>query len=180
MSGRFSVGVSITVQLVDDPAGFVVTAELVDNAFDATDALLDNIESQLSDLAEASISVADGRLRQYGNRTGHTISDILSTSEFRLVERVQNTIQFRIAWTHDRAALINYGVGPYTIEGKPILSFIWENAPPSVREMFPHTERVGGDPRVFFPKVEHPGVPSARFIQTAANWFRSQGRQAFA
>jgi len=89
------------------------------------------------------------------------------------VTRDGDRIVARWGWSHEAAPFFDAGVSPHTIEGAPILSFVWEDAPAGVREMFSGTERVDGDPRVFFRSVAHPGIPASHFVRRGLDWLHS-------
>lgn len=88
-------------------------------------------------------------------------------------------IDLRWEWRHPAAEFFDRGTSDHTIQGEPVLSFIWEGAPAAVRQMFPHTERVDGDPRVFFTDVEVRGISETRFARYGWEWLRDQLRREF-
>jgi hypothetical protein len=118
----------------------------------------------------AMVEQSHQRLRQYGGRNDYDVEPIIESLELPRVTREDDRIVARWGWDHQAAPFFDAGVSPHTIEGDPILSFVWEDAPPGVREMFQNTERVDGDPRVFFRSVDHPGIPASHFIRRGVDW----------
>jgi len=110
------------------------------------------------------------RLRQYGGANDYDVEPIIASLNLPRVTREGDRIVARWGWSHEAAPFFDAGVSPHTIEGNPILSFVWEDAPAGVREMFSGTERVDGDPRVFFRSVEHPGIPASHFVRRGIDW----------
>jgi len=110
------------------------------------------------------------RLRQYGGANDYDVEPIIASLNLPRVTREEGRIVARWGWSHEAAPFFDAGVSPHTIEGDPILSFVWEDAPAGVREMFSETERVNGDPRVFFRSVEHPGIPASHFVRRGVDW----------
>lgn len=173
-----TIGVSFSTDLLTDPVGFSVEADVSTIPAPADQALLDTIRSELvgkrRNLLFQAARVAHGSLRSYGKRHDYSVEPITETVEIQDVRQGQQSLSADIVWTHDAAQHFQFGVSPHTIDGNPILSFIWEDAPQGVREMFADTERVGGDPRVFFRSVNHPGIPASRFVQAGMNWLRQE------
>lgn len=170
---------SFEATVVTDPVGVELTASADESvSAELQDALLSDIREQLVDkqgnLVFQSVRVANGALESYGQRNDYQTDPIRESVEILNTSETQSSFRVRWGWTHEAAKFFNFGVSAHTIDGNPILSFIWEDAPQEVREMFAHTERVDGDPRVFFRSVEHPGIPAARFVQAGINWLRDE------
>jgi len=171
--------VSFSAELVTDPVGVTLEAtpptQLPE---DAQKALLENVKRRLvgqqNNLIFQSVRVAHGTLRSYGARNDYDIGPIMETATIVETDLTPRRFHVRWGWRHEAAKYFQFGVAPHTIDGTPILSFIWEDAPQEVRERFPNTERVGGDPRVFLGSVDHPGIPAARFVQAGLNWLRRE------
>jgi len=118
----------------------------------------------------AMVAQSHERLRQYGGDNDYDVEPIIESLNQPRVTRDGDQIVARWGWSHEAAPFFDAGVSPHTIEGDPILSFVWEDAPAGVREMFSGTERVDGDPRVFFESVEHPGIPASHFVRRGLDW----------
>lgn len=173
------VELSIDADIVTDPVGVALEATVPsDLPEDAREALLADVRGRLieqeGNLIFQSVRVAHGTLRSYGQRHDYNVESVTETVEILETSTTGRSVSVRWGWTHDAAQYFQWGVSPHTIDGDPILSFIWEDAPREVREMFANTERVGGDPRVFFRSVDHPGIPAARFVQAGINWLRDE------
>ena len=121
----------------------------------------------------AMVAQSHERLRQYGAANDYDVEPVIAALNQPRVTRDGDQIVARWGWSHEAAPFFDAGVSPHTIEGDPILSFVWEDAPAGVREMFSGTERVDGDPRVFFESVEHPGIPASHFVRRGLDWLHS-------
>lgn len=167
--------IDISAEVVTDPVGVDLVAS-VSSALpdDGAESLVADIERDLvgkqGNLVFQSVRVAHGTLRSYGSRNDYAVEPITESVEILETSRSQREFRVRWGWTHEAATYFQFGVAPHTIDGNPILSFIWEDAPQGVREMFANTERVDGDPRVFFRSVDHPGIPASRYVQGGINW----------
>jgi len=171
--------IQFSASLETDPVGFRLIAEIADRLpRPAGDALLADIRERLVDqqnnLLFQAIRVANGALRSYGRRNDYAVEPITESVEVLDVTERGRSLSVRVGWLSEGAKHFQFGVSAYTISGDPILSFIWRDAPQEVREMFANTERVGGDPRVFFRSVDHPGIPGSRYVQAAINWLRQE------
>jgi len=62
---------------------------------------------------------------------------------------------------HVAAAIFEFGAVPHEIEAKnaEYLAFEWPDAPPEIQEQFSATF-----PKVFFQKVDHPGVEALHYV----------------
>ena len=175
---RLDVTIECSLARQSDPVGATLTCRVPDapNA-DARAALLDGLEAKLvgqqGNLVFQAIRVSHGTLREYGQRNDYSVEPIAESLRVER-ERSQRDLTVRWFWTHEAAQYFNFGVSPHTIDGNPILSFIWTDAPQGVKEMFPHTERVNGSPRVFFQSVDHPGIPASHYVRAGTRWLQSE------
>jgi len=156
-----------------------MTIELEDGFEDAlAAAVLDDVEAKLvgdaNNLVHRTVQHSHDILEAYGARLDYRVEPIIDSFQTPEVERTDRSITVRYGWDHEAAPFFAMGASPHTIEGNPLLSFIWEDAPPEIHDMFPNTERVDGDPRVFFQSVEHPGLPESRFIRAGLEWLRQE------
>jgi hypothetical protein len=76
------------------------------------------------------------------------------------VDRTRDSLTITWGWTHPAARYLNSGTSPHTINGDPILSFIWEDPPAWAREQF---EQEGDGVRAFLPSVDVDGIDAIRF-----------------
>lgn len=149
-----------------------------------TRAGVEHLAAQLSGrdgLAWGAIQRSHARLRDYADRYDvEPIIDSLEVPRDGAAFRPDaGEIDLRWRWTHPAAEFFEYGTVGHEVNGDPILSFIWEDAPAEVRAMFPHTERKGGDPRVFFRSVEVAGIEETRYAREGIGWLRSELRGRF-
>jgi len=137
------------------------------------DGILDAAERRVrEEWVPAAVGASHNVLRTYGRRNGYSVEPVIKSLQEPTVTREADEIVARWGWTHEAAPFFDMGVSPHTIEGDPILSFIWADAPPEVRAIFSDTERVDGDPRVFFGSVEHPGIPDSQYVDVGIRWLR--------
>ena len=152
----------------------------LDSSFEADvrEAVLDDAERELigkeGNLIHQTVQRSHEVLRQYGDENDYDVEPIIESLVGPEVTRTNDSIEVRWGWEHEAAPHFEYGTSDHTVDGDPVLSFIWEDAPAGIREMFPHTERVDGDPRVFLPSVDVAGLPESRFMRDALNWLRRE------
>lgn len=129
------------------------------------DAVLDDIEATLRDkLLPRAIERSHEVLRRYGDSNDYDVEGVIDSLQEPVIERDGNRVTARWGWDAEESLYFALGVDPHRIEGNPVLRFVWEDAPADIREMFSHTDRVDGDPVVYFESVEHPGLPRSDFI----------------
>jgi len=129
----------------------------------ATDALV----AQLRD-ADAEQLVREGA-RDALVQAGYEVDAILETLVGPVVDENplgDADIRIVFGFTHEAARFLEFGTSPHTIEGDPVLSFIWnaDDAPEWVAETF---EPEGNGFRVFFAEVNVDGVTETRFTRRA-------------
>jgi len=90
---------------------------------------------------------------------------------FRTTGVVQTGGGFRVKAYNDarHAAVLERGAPEHIIRGNPLLSFVWENAPQSVR--------IGKDGKVTFRFVNHPGFKARRVLEVATRRVVSRERR---
>ena len=151
----------------------------LDSSFedDLREAVLDDVEHEMigkpDNIVHQTIQRAHDILREYGSRNDYNIEPIIESMDYD-VERSEGHLRIRIGWAHEAAPYFEFGTSDHEVSGNPLLSFIWEDAPAAIHDMFPNTERVDGDPRVFFSDVEVAGLPESRFVRDALNWLRRE------
>lgn len=142
------------------------------------EALLDELEHEFigkrNNLVHQTVQQAHDILRAYGDAHDYDVEPIIESLGQPEVTRTENSIQVRIGWGHPAAPYFQMGTSPHTVEGDPVLRFVWEDAPQGVREKWDHTERVDGDPVVFLPEVDVDGLPESRFVRDALHWLRRE------
>jgi len=141
------------------------------------DAVLDEVEHELTgrqaNLVFQFVELVHSNLRSYGKRQGYDVESTIDSLGTPVVDRSGDTISVTVGWVSEQMSRWEFGVSPHTIDGNPILSFVWENPPDWVREEFDQARGAGGQFesgwRVFFPSVDHPGIPESRAIRDALN-----------
>lgn len=75
----------------------------------------------------------------------------------------------RWGWDHPAAEFFEFGTSDHTINGNPVLSFVWEDPPAWVKEEFDQARSSGGQFRsgwrVFFHSVNVDGVNEVAFTR---------------
>jgi hypothetical protein len=142
---------------------------------DLREALLDDAERRLvgerDNLVFQATQRVRGRLERYEREEDYSVQPILDSFTGVDVTRTDDAISVRWGYEHPAVLYFEHGTSDHTIEGDPILSFVWdrEEAPDWVAEEF---EAEGDGYRVFFPEVEVSGVKETRAIRDALNWLR--------
>lgn len=142
------------------------------------EAVLDQAEHELvgkpDNVIAQAISRVHGRLDRYAREFGYNIESLKQSLQPVEVQRSDGQLTIRFGWDHEAFPYIEFGTSDHTIEGNPILSFVWEdrhNPPDWVAEEF---EREGDGYRVFLPEVEVAGVQETRAVRDALNWLRGE------
>ena len=152
----------------------------LDSSFedDLAEAVLDDAAANLlagDGAIMAAIEAAHERLREYAREFEYRIESVIDSLQGpEVVEQSDRHFRVRWGWVHEAAPYLEWGTSDHTIEGNPILSFIWEdrhNPPAWVAEEY---EREGGGYRVFLPEVEVAGVRETRFARHALEWLRRE------
>lgn len=122
-----------------------------------------------------AIESAHERLREYGREFDYRVEPIINSLVGpEVVEQSNRHFRVRWTWNHEAAPYFEWGTSDHTIEGDPVLSFIWEdrhNPPDWVAEEY---EREGGGYRVFLPEVEVAGIRETRFMRHCLDWLRRE------
>lgn len=150
---------------------------------DLKESIMDNAEEQLyggrDNIAHQFLQTVTENFEDYANRHDYNLGNVIDSGRVTSTNRGQSSVSVELEWDHP-AALFEYGTSPHKIEGNPILSFIWEDPPEWVKKAFPQGRTSGGrfvsGWRVFFPSVQHPGMPEARAIRGALNQFRFEAQ----
>ena len=122
-----------------------------------------------------AIEAAHERLREYAREFEYRVESVIDSLQGpTIIDQSDRHFTLRFGWDHEAAPYLEWGTSDHTIEGNPILSFIWEDRhdPPDwVAEEY---EREGGGYRVFLPEVEVAGVRETRFARHALDWLRRE------
>jgi len=146
--------------------------------------LRDDVREQLvgreRNLIARTIAEAADNLRNAAAENEWDIENVLSSVQVETFER-GDELAVRIDYDHPAAEFFEYGTSAHTIEGNPVLSFVWEqrhDPPEWVRENFNEDTSEGGRPgfRVFFASVDVAGLPETRFLRSALDFLENQMR----
>jgi hypothetical protein len=141
------------------------------------EALLDDVESTLvggrDNVVFQATQRVRGRLERYAREEDYDVQPILDSFTGVEVTRTDNSITVRWGYDHPAIEFFEFGTSDHTIEGDPVLSFVWsdDDAPAWVAEEF---EEEGDGYRVFLPEVDVAGVAETRAIRDALNWLRRE------
>ena len=134
------------------------------------DALLDAAEHELvgkrDNLVFQAIQQSHEALRDYADQYPGIESIIESLGEVD-VDRTESGITVHYGWEHPAAPYFAFGTSEHTIDGDPVLSFVWEDPPEWVQEEF---EQEGDGYRVFFDSVDVSGIDETRFVRVGLRW----------
>lgn len=140
--------------------------------------LLDQAEHELvgkqDNLVHQAIQFVRGRLERYGREHDYRVQPVLDSLEPVEVDRSDRSVTVRFGWSHEAFGYLEFGTSAHTIEGNPVLSFVWEqrhDPPEWVAEEF---EKEGDGYRVFLPEVEVAGVRETRALRDAIHMVRRQ------
>jgi hypothetical protein len=139
-----------------------------------------------TDIPEAELkrSLSDEAVQAL-TATGGPVDEAIATSERILqksdydteniaaaapeIDRSGDEVVIRWRWEHPAAEFLEFGTSRHTINGNPVLSFVWEDPPQWVREEFEQARTSGGQFtsgwRVFFSSVTVEGVDELRFAR---------------
>lgn len=137
------------------------------------EAVLDDVEHKLvgerGNLVHEAIQESRKALETFA--TEYNVGPIFDSLAGPEVRRTQNSITVRWEFEHPAAGFFEFGTPDnYTIEGDPVLSFVWEDPPEWVKEEF---DREAEGWRVFFPEVDSgEGIPETRFTRVALRHLR--------
>lgn len=122
-----------------------------------------------------AIAAAHERLREYGRELDYRVEPIIdSLVGPEVVEQSDRHFRIRFGWDHKAAPYLEWGTSDHTIEGNPVLSFIWEDRHDPPDWVAKEYEREGGGYRVFLPEVEVAGVSETRFMRHCLDWLRRE------
>jgi hypothetical protein len=136
---------------------------------DLREAVLDDVIQKLrDDHSRAFKEVAAANWRAYASRHDYDIDHVWEDAEGPFVERDGDSVTMRVKWP-ELTALFEFGVSPHTIEGDPLLSFVWEGPPEGTRP--PDAPKHISAQSVNWGSVTG-GIPESRAIRDALNGLR--------
>lgn len=179
------VTIELDLELQTDPIGATLDIGVPRAPSDAArQSLLNSVESTMvgarDNLVFQSVQAAHRQLTRYRSTTGNHVQSIKDSFSGVDATRSPAGITASWHWEHEAAGYYEFGVSPHTIDGNPILSFLWEDPPDWVTQEFDQARGSGGQfesgYRVFFASVDHPGIPEARFVRSSLDWLRREVR----
>lgn len=147
---------------------------------DARTAVLDAAETRLvgerNNLIFQAVQRVHDRLRAYGREFDYDVEPVIDSFGGVEVDRSPGQLRIRFGWEHPAIKYFEFGTSEHTIQGDPVLSFVWaaDEAPEWVAREF---EAEGDGYRVFLPEVEVAGIKESRAVRDAVNWLRTEVRQ---
>jgi hypothetical protein len=154
---------------------------------DLEEALLDDAETRLvgefDNLVARLIEIIHTELRAYADRHGYDVESTIASLATPEVTRSGGRIEVLVGWESEQMARWEFGTSAHTIDGNPILSFVWtddnkrgDDPPQWVREEFDQARDSEGQFRsgwrVFLPEVTVDGLPESRAIRDGIRAFR--------
>lgn len=138
---------------------------------DLREALLEDIEQTLREEVGPQLKqAARENFEAYASAHGYDIEHIWQDAEGPMIDRDGDSVSLRIEWP-GLTALFEFGVSPHTIEGDPILSFVWEGPPGGTRP--PGAPKHVVAQEVNWGSVTG-GIPESRAIRDAMNTVRRE------
>jgi len=129
---------------------------------DAADMPVEDLEREFVGEANnavfQAIQTSHARLRE----SEYDVESIIESLQTPQVERNPESVTITYGWSHPAASFFEYGTSDHTVNGNPVLSFVWEDPPDAVREQF---EREGDGWRVFYNSVRVDGIDQTRFAR---------------
>jgi hypothetical protein len=143
-------------------------------------AVMDDVEATLvgeeANLVFEFVGLVHTNLQAYGQRNGYDVASTIDSLGTPQVDRANGTISVTVGWESGQMARWEFGVSSHTIDGDPLLSFVWEDPPKWVKQEFDQARSTGGEFasgwQVYLPEVDHPGIPESRAIRDALNGLR--------
>lgn len=139
-------------------------------------ATLDEAEHHLvgkpDNLVYQAIQQSHEALRDFSGE--YDVESIIESMGGVEVDRTDDSITIRWGWEHPAAPYFEFGTSDHVVNGQPVLSFVWEDPPPEIRQQFDQARTAGGQFtsgwRVFFASVEVSGIDETRFVRLGLRW----------
>lgn len=129
------------------------------------EALLDDVQQQFvgrDGPIWAAVEKSHDVLIEYGREHDYNVGPVIEALSEPAITRTSTSVEAFWGWFHPAAPYFAFGTSDHTVDGNPVLSFVWENPPAWVTEEF---EREGDGYRVFLPETEPSGLPESRFVR---------------
>jgi hypothetical protein len=135
------------------------------------EAVLDKMEQQLREEADEAVEQAREALRDFADQ--YNVQPLIDALEGPFIDRTRDRVTVRWRCPHPAAGYFEFGTPDhYTIDGNPVLSYVWEDPPAEIREEF---DREGDGWRVFFASNDSgEGIEETRFMRWSLRWLRWQ------
>jgi len=130
---------------------------------DLREAVLDEAEQQLVGERDNAVHRSVQASHDALDASDYNTDSVKDSLTGPTVDRSQQSLTVTWGWSHPDARYLNSGTSPHTVDGDPILSFIWEDPPAWAREQF---DQEGDGVRAFLASVDVDGVDAIRFAQT--------------
>jgi hypothetical protein len=147
------------------------------------DAVQSEVAGQQANLVFQFVELVHARLRAYATRHNYDVESTIDSLAVPEVDRTDNSLSVTVGWESEQMARWEFGTSEHTIDGDPVLSFVWaetdtpaDDPPQWVREEFDQARDAEGQFRsgwrVFLPEVTVAGIPESRAIRDAINGLR--------
>jgi len=129
------------------------------------EAVLDDIQQQATasdGYIQTTVAKMDALLAAYGRRHDYDVGPVIESRTEPAITRDRTSIRAFWGYYHPAARPMAFGTSDHTVDGDPVLTFVWEDPPQWVTEEF---EQEGDGYRVFFSSVDVSGLPAGRFVR---------------
>lgn len=149
---------------------FTLEAEFQEKA---RQAMLRSVAEEVSGpdgLLQAAIERSQATLRSSEYDLESIADSLVVPRSGSILDAERNRVYVEWGWTHEAAQYFEFGTSEHTIQGQPVLAFVWEDAPQGVVDQF------GGEepPQVFFSEVTVEGVDELRFTRRGIERLRAE------
>ncbi|WP_435346027.1 hypothetical protein [Haloarchaeobius sp. HRN-SO-5] len=144
------------------------------------EAVLDDAQHEYvgkqNNLVFQTVEEAHSILREYGQAFDYDVEPIIESFGPVEVDRTDQRLTVRWGWEHPASVYMEFGTSDHTVDGEPVLSFVWsrEDAPDWVAREF---EPEGDGYRVFLPEVDVRGLPESRYVRRSLHWLRREAQR---
>ena len=105
-------------------------------------------------------------LTEYGREHDYDVAPVIEALSDPAITREQGRVTAYWGWHHPAAPHFEFGTSAHTVDGNPVLSFVWSDPPAdAVQWLEENFEREGDGWRVFLPKTNPSGLPESRFVR---------------
>lgn len=119
-------------------------------------------------LVYQAMRVSHGTLRSYASRNDYEAESVIDSFAGPEVSRSDTELAVTWRWDHEAAVYYNNGTSDHTIEGDPVLAFVFDG------DKYPHLEEMFPGGTAFLPEVDVSGLPESRFVEAGLEWLRQE------